>query len=272
MLDEADKMLDMGFEPQLRTIVSQIRPDRQTLMWSATWPKDVQKLANDFLKDYYEVHVGSEELHANTDILQIIELMRDEEKYPRLLNHLRQFHEQLGADAGKVLVFCETKRGTDSIVRSLERERGLLKAASIHGDKTQEERDRALADFKQNRVQVLVATGLASRGLDIKEVNLVINFDMPNNIEDYVHRIGRTGRAGKKGTSVAFCDEYKMSQNPRFCKELRDILFDAKQTVPPELERLCGGGGSYGGGGSSYGGGGRGGGQYRGGGGGGGRW
>jgi ATP-dependent RNA helicase DDX5/DBP2 len=171
VLDEADRMLDMGFEPQLRKIVSQIRPDRQTLMWSATWPKEVQAIARDFLHDAYQVHVGSLDLRANMAIKQVVEVMGDFDKYNRLLHYLRDMPE-----GSRILVFAETKKGCDQLQRSLRGQGQPCRA--IHGDKSQQERDEAIADFKSGRQPVLVATDVAARGLDIKNVALVVNFDM----------------------------------------------------------------------------------------------
>ena len=242
VLDEADRMLDMGFEPQMRKIVSQIRPDRQTLMWSATWPKEVQSLAKDFLKDAYEVHVGSLELRANVNITQMIEVMPDDQKYSRLLSHLERFTK--AHEKARSLIFVQTKKGADQLAKSLNRED--YRCAAIHGDRTQADRDRSLKDFKSGYANTLVATDVAARGLDIKGVDLVINFDMPGTIEDYVHRIGRTGRAGEKGESVSFMT----SSESRLAKELVVILKEANQAVPQELQDMVrgnrGGGGGYG--------------------------
>ncbi len=227
----------MGFEPQIRKIVSQIRPDRQTLMWSATWPKDVQQLAHDFLVDPYQVHVGSLDLRANTMIEQIVEVVTDYEKYSRLVYYLNQYN----ASGGKMLVFVETKRGCDALTRSLSQQG--IRAKGIHGDKTQYERDQTLLEFRNGSAPILVATDVAARGLDVKDVQLVVNFDMPNNIEDYIHRIGRTGRAGATGVAVSFFTE----KHARLAKELIGILRDAKQNIPKELQSLApahGGGGA----------------------------
>lgn len=236
VMDEADRMLDMGFEPQMRKIVSQIRPDRQTLMWSATWPREVQNLARDFLCDPYQVTVGSLELRANIMIRQIVEVVTDYEKYGRLVEHLRDFN-----DGSRVLIFVETKKGCDQLQRSLRIEGYPSKC--IHGDKTQDERDHALEEFRNGKSPILVATDVAARGLDVKDVRVVINFDMPNGVEDYIHRIGRTGRAGAKGLSVSFFT----AKSSRMASALVNILTEAKQTVPPKLQEMAGGGGVGGG-------------------------
>lgn len=162
----------MGFEPQIRKIVSQIRPDRQTLMWSATWPKEIQSMARDFLSDPYQVHVGSIDLRANTSIHQIVEVMSDYEKYPRLVHYLKQYSN----DDSKAIIFVETKKGCDQLTRSLQNQG--FPARCIHGDKTQQERDMALLGFRENKFPYLIATDVAARGLDVKDIQIVVNFDM----------------------------------------------------------------------------------------------
>jgi len=226
-LDEADRMLDMGFEPQLRKIVSQIRPDRQTLMWSATWPKEVHQLANDFLKDYIQVTIGSTELEANEDIMQLFEVVSGYDKQQVLMKTLNQVMK----DRSKIIIFSETKRMCDQLCQELRRDR--WPALAIHGDKKQSERDWVLGEFRQGRSPILIATDVASRGLDIKDVKYVINFDLPSQIEDYVHRIGRCGRAGEKGVSISFFDP---SKNGPLAKGLVNILLKAKQKIPSEID------------------------------------
>jgi len=198
VLDEADRMLDMGFEQQLRKIVGQIRPDRQVLMWSATWPKEVMILASDYLNDFYQVTVGSLDLSGNKDVTQIIEVCADGDKYPSLLRYLRQTL----TPKDRVLVFVETKKGADMLTQSLRMDG--FQARAMHGDKGQEERDWVLREFKTLQSTLLIATDVAARGLDVSDIRMVVNFDMPNDMESYIHRIGRTGRAGKKGTAISF--------------------------------------------------------------------
>ena len=242
-------MLDMGFEPQLRKIVSQIRPDRQVLMWSATWPKEVMNLARDYLQDFYQVTVGSLDLTGNKDVTQIIEVCTDQEKYRSLLRYLR---ENL-TPKDRVLVFVETKKGADMLTQSLRMDG--FQARAMHGDKKQEERDWVLREFKNLQSTLLVATDVAARGLDVDDIRMVVNFDMPLEMDSYIHRIGRTGRAGKKGTAVSF---FVGAKNARLARELIEVLSRTSQHIPPELHALAatartGGGGGGGGRGGGWG-------------------
>ncbi len=203
VLDEADRMLDMGFIKDAREIMSSVAEKRQVLFFSATMPREIGDLARTFLSDPVTVEVKSRATSENVE--QDIITVKEHSQKLDILHDLL-----LKADFGKVLVFRRTKRGASGLARALEH-RGF-RADSIHGDKTQRQRERALRNFSEGHLQVLVATDVAARGIDVPDVTHVINYDLPENYEDYVHRIGRTGRGTKTGHALTFVEEGTMGE------------------------------------------------------------
>jgi len=215
---------------QIRRIVEQedmpSSDKRQTMMFSATFPPPIQRLASDFLNDYIFLTVGRVG-SASKDVTQTVEYVEGNDKIAHLMRFLLTIQE------GLILIFVETKRVCDQL-EDILCSKGFP-ACSIHGDKSQNERENSLRSFRSGNTPVMVATDVAARGLDIPNVTNVVNYDLPTNIDDYVHRIGRTGRAGNVGFAVSFVNE----RNSNIIRELRDLLEESDQEVPNWLNQMC---------------------------------
>ncbi len=194
VLDETDLMLDMGFDVQIETIIEKMPKERQTLMFSATLPKKIEGLAGKYLQCPVRVSVGQQSEPCK-DIEQEVIMVADKDKYSQLLDQLNQRQ-------GSVIIFVKTKRGADKLAKKLNEMNH--KADAIHGDLRQSKRDRVLKAFRSERFRILVATDVAARGIDVPHIRHVVNYDLPQCPEDYIHRIGRTARAGEKGAALSF--------------------------------------------------------------------
>jgi ATP-dependent RNA helicase RhlE len=211
VLDEADQMLDMGFINDIRKIISKLPTKRQTVFFSATAPVEIKRLADSMLRNPINVNIAP--VTATADLIKQSVYYVNQEKKKQLLSHLLKDDSILNA-----LVFTRTKHGADKVVKDLNR--NGIKAEAIHGNKSQNARERALKGFKNKAIRVLVATDIASRGIDVDKLTHVINFEIPEQAETYVHRIGRTGRAGEMGTALSFCN----SEERTYLKNIHKLI------------------------------------------------
>ncbi|XP_028277458.1 putative ATP-dependent RNA helicase DDX46 [Parambassis ranga] len=226
VLDEADRMFDMGFEPQVMRIVDNVRPDRQTVMFSATFPRAMEALARRILAKPIEVQVGGRSVVCS-DVEQHVLVIDEDKKFLKLLEILGHYQEK-----GSVIIFVDKQEHADGLLKDLMK--ASYPCMSLHGGIDQYDRDSIINDFKNGACRLMVATSVAARGLDVKQLILVINYNCPNHYEDYVHRAGRTGRAGNKGYAYTFITEDQV----RYAGDIIKALELSGSPVPPELEQL----------------------------------
>ncbi|XP_020773566.1 probable ATP-dependent RNA helicase DDX46 isoform X1 [Boleophthalmus pectinirostris] len=226
VLDEADRMFDMGFEPQVMRIVDNVRPDRQTVMFSATFPRAMEALARRILSKPIEVQVGGRSVVCS-DVEQHVLVIEEEKKFLKLLEILGHYQEK-----GSVIIFVDKQEHADGLLKDLMK--ASYPCLSLHGGIDQYDRDSIINDFKTGVCRLMVATSVAARGLDVKQLILVVNYGCPNHYEDYVHRAGRTGRAGNKGYAYTFITE----EQARYAGDIIKALELSGSAVPPELEQL----------------------------------
>ncbi|RAH40166.1 DEAD/DEAH box RNA helicase [Aspergillus brunneoviolaceus CBS 621.78] len=231
VLDEADRMFDMGFEPQVMKIMANIRPDRQTVLFSATFPRNMEALARKTLTKPIEIVVGGKSVVA-PEITQIVEVRNDDQKFVRLLELLGNLYSNEENEDARALIFVDRQEAADTLLRELMRKG--YPCMSIHGGKDQIDRDSTIEDFKAGIFPVLIATSVAARGLDVKQLKLVVNYDAPNHLEDYVHRAGRTGRAGNTGTAVTFLTE----DQERYSVDIAKALKQSGQKIPEPVQKM----------------------------------
>lgn len=230
VMDEADRMFDMGFEPQITRILMNMRPDRQTILFSATFPPKMEAMARKALQDPVEILVGGKSVVAS-EITQVVEVREADTRFDRLQGLLSDL--DLENNDTRCLIFVERQETADALFKALLH-KGYF-STPVHGGRDQIDRDEAINNFKRGVIKVLVATSVAARGLDIKQLSLVVNYDCPNHTEDYVHRCGRTGRAGNTGTAVTFV----LPDQERYAAFLVNALTESKQDVSEDLKAMA---------------------------------
>lgn len=230
VLDEADRMFDMGFEPQVMKILANLQPQRQTVLFSATFPRNMEALARKTLTKPVEIVVGGRAVVA-PEITQIVEVIEESEKFRRTLQLLGDLVYQ--DEDARTLIFVQRQESAESLLKAIL-DKGYP-CNSLHGGKDQFDRDSTIEDYKNGLFPVLIATSVAARGLDVKQLKLVINYDAPNHLEDYVHRAGRTGRAGNTGTAVTFVTP----DQDRFAVDIVKALKQSGQPIPEALQKLA---------------------------------
>jgi ATP-dependent RNA helicase DDX46/PRP5 len=226
VLDEADRMFDMGFESQIRKIIANVRPDRQVVMFSATFPRVVETAARSLLHNPLELTVQGKTIVADT-IDQFVEVLTEEQKLSRSMELISSWY-----DKGSILIFVDTQQAADLLFRDIIR--SGYACVTLHGGKEQIDRESTISDFRRGHVKIMIATSVAARGLDVPSIRLVLNYDVPNHLQDYIHRVGRTGRAGNHGTAITFITPEEDQYSPDLVKALKN----AKVDLPVKLEEL----------------------------------
>jgi ATP-dependent RNA helicase DDX46/PRP5 len=227
VLDEADRMMDLGFMPQVVRILGNIRPDKQTMLFSATFPRQLEALIKNFLSDPLQIVVGKRSVVCS-DVTQHVFILQDSEKFHKLVELLKKYEKK-----GQVLIFVKEQNTASRLFAQLVDSR--ISCLPLHGGQDQADRDSNITDFKEKNISVLIATSVAARGLDVKGLVCVINYDCPDHLEDYVHRVGRTGRAGEKGDAYTFITE----DDEKYSVAIMKALKQSAQEIPRELEAMC---------------------------------